>query len=248
MFVFLATSILPVSGQGAQTILLTVQTDETILGRFTSLTQVPEIGAYSVTITRSMSVQPAKVGDILRHGDIITLQRGAFANIQLVDRTAPTMLGGGTDGLAARIERTGGTSGVKPVLEEPIETKVFLIPAGDGKDIGRISYVQGRAFIQRSNRLIPASVGEALIVGDKISCDKGSFVMVAFTNRDEDVTFTYGTIWTIQREKPPESQFEPVILFFKEIPNKVEGIWLEIVGFISQQSAKVSDAGAGVRG
>ena len=102
--------ITPAAGQAGSQTTIQVYTDEDILGRIVSITADNEIGAYAITITRGMSVSPARVGDTLKHKDIITLQRGSYADIQLVDRSEKTMLGGSTGGTAVLIEKAGGSS------------------------------------------------------------------------------------------------------------------------------------------
>lgn len=100
-----------VAGQAASHTTIQVYTDEMVLGRVTSITPASDIGAYAITITRGTSAQPAMVGDTLRHKDVITIQRGSFAEIQLVDRSDPTMLGGGSGGTAILLERAGSHAG-----------------------------------------------------------------------------------------------------------------------------------------
>jgi len=44
---------------------------------------------------------------------------------------------------------------------------------GTGIEKGRISFVEGRAHIQRGNRIIPAVVGEGLLAGDTVVSESG---------------------------------------------------------------------------
>lgn len=172
LFMILLVFFPAVSAQGAQNVYLTVQTDEVTLGRIVSVVMVPEIGEYSVVITRNMQARPAKAGDTLLDKDIVTLQRGSFTNIQLVDRPDVTMLGGGTDGLAARISRAGGAPVTTQVIvlgkrsDDPVITTCMK-----SGEVGRITYIQGPFYIHRNARILPATVSESLMVGDMISGD-----------------------------------------------------------------------------
>jgi hypothetical protein len=161
-----------VTAQGAQNVYLTVQTDESILGRIISVVTVPEIGEYSVVITRNMQARPAKAGDTLLDKDILTLQRGAYANIQLVDQPDVTMLGGGTGGLAALISRAGGASvTMQETIAVTSSDKPVLTNCVGNVEVGRITFIEGRYYIHRSQRIVPATISESLMSGDMISGD-----------------------------------------------------------------------------
>lgn len=169
LLLLVVVAIPPVAGEAGQTTFLTVQTSDTVLGRVVSITE-SDAGSYSVTITRNMNVKPAKSGDTLLDGDIVTLVPGAFANVQLVDRPDVTLLGGGTDGLGARISRAGGA---------PVTTQATIAATGSDEpvittcmksgEVGRITYIQGPFYIHRSQRIIPATVSESLMIGDMIA-------------------------------------------------------------------------------
>ncbi len=243
----------PVAAQAASHTTLQVYTDETVLGRVVSITPASDIGAYAITITRGTSVQPAMVGDTLRHKDIITIQRGSFADIQLVDRSDKTMLGGGTGGTAILLERAGALPGQKPIAtsaitptqasSREIERLEFEREEGSGTvEIGRITFVQGKAYIQRSARLIPATVGESLLAGDTVVADEGGEVTVQLVTYGSKTVKDGGRL--ILEEKvvhTPQGLFEPVFSFFG-------GIWKTVKETITNVEALVDTATAGVRG
>jgi hypothetical protein len=52
------------------------------------------------------------------------------------------------------------------VTEEPVNF-------GTGQEKGRITFIQGRAFIHRNGRILPATVSESLMAGDLIVMDEG---------------------------------------------------------------------------
>lgn len=237
----------PAAAQAASHTTLQVYTDETVLGRVVSITPASDIGAYAITITRGTSVQPAMVGDTLRHKDIITIQRGSFADIQLVDRSDKTMLGGGTGGTAILLERAGALPGQNAAVAQ--------VPAGKGKveflefereegivEIGRITFVQGKGYIQRSARLIPAFVGESLLIGDTVVADEGAEVTIQLEKYGSKTVKDGGRL--ILEEKvvqKPEGLLDPVFSFFG-------GIWTKVKDAIGNVEALVTTATAGVRG
>jgi hypothetical protein len=253
LLALIALSVSPATGQAVQNTFLTVQTDETVLGRVVSVIQVPEIGQYSVTITRGTSVLPAKVGDTLLHNDVITLQRGAFADIQLVDRGDITMLGGGTDGMAARISRTGAAAMTKTThvtTISPLKTPLSGYITGER---GRITSVQGKAYIQRSVRIIPASVGEVLLCGDIVSADAGSSVII-----ETDGTGTkkisekarFDILCEPDLDEEPGGLLGEVNSFMGSLQVTMDHIWGQVKEILGGESfnVMVDTEGAGVRG
>lgn len=246
-------AIPPVAGQAGQNTFLTVQTSDTVLGRVVSITAAPDAGSYSAMITRNMNVKPAKSGDTLLAGDIITLVPGAFANLQLVDRPDVTMLGGGTSGLAVLISRTGGapvttrtTVMVKNYNEHTVTT------CDDRAEAGRITFVQGRCYIQRNSRLIPASVGESLLTGDTISADEDAEVTIQIEEKVYNVPGRTRFLITAYCPEPVRSEglmgdVEGVI----ETVNKTFGdLWTKLKEMVAGETfvVKVPTATAGVRG
>jgi len=243
----------PVAAQAASHTTLQVYTDETVLGRVVSITPASDIGAYAITITRGTSVQPAMVGDTLRHKDIITIQRGSFVDIQLVDRSDKTMLGGGTGGTAILLERAGALPGQKPIAtsaipptqdgKREIERLEFEKEEGSGTvEIGRITFVQGKAYIQRSARLIPAFVGETLLIGDTVAADEGGEVTIQLEKYGSKTVKDGGKL--ILEEKvvqKPEGLLDPVFSFFGDI-------WTKVKDAIASVEAQIPTATAGVRG
>jgi len=107
-----AVALVPAaSTQTYQNVRMTVETDGSSLGKIVSVTTVPGIRSYSVTITRGTDAFPASAGDSIEDGDILILQGGAYADVQLSDRSASQMFGGGTDGLAVLFKKSGSSSG-----------------------------------------------------------------------------------------------------------------------------------------
>jgi hypothetical protein len=253
MFALIALSVSPAAGQAAQNTFLTVQTDEAVLGRVVSISEIPEIAQYSVTITRGMSVQPAKVGDTLLHGDIITLQRGAFANIQLVDRADVTLLGGGTDGLAARITRTGAAA-VTKITQVATTSPLYAIQSGyNPGERGRVTFVQGKAYILRSGRIIPASVGEGLLCGDTVSADAGSSVTIE-TEGKGIMKISENARFDVLCESDPDEEHGGLLgevnSFLGSLQVTMDNLWMHVKEILRGDSfkAKADEATAGVRG
>lgn len=236
--------MLCVSSAAAQTgshTTLQVYTSEEVLGRIVSITSDSEIGAYSVTITRGTSVQPAGVGDTLRHKDIITLQRGSFADIQLVDRSDKTMLGGGTGGTAVLLERAGGGSGqaaAPEVTETPTGGGIIYVDYGQ-TEAGAVKYIQGRAEIHRNARIFPAYVGDSLLVGDALFVREGEVTVEIWDSGTRKVY--EGGILSIEQKEKPQELLEPVFTFFG-------GVWKSIKQFIAPQEASELTGACGVRG
>jgi hypothetical protein len=145
--------------------------------------------------------------------------------------------------------------GAKPTLGK-VSTSVYTDGAGvtcRPGERGRVTFVQGRAYIQRSNRIIPAIVGEGLLSGDKISADEGSSVTI---DLDEvgSMQISEKTRFNIPCDPVMEESvggpLEPVITFFKGIHEESMKIWDQIKEFLSGESfePKTPTATAGVRG
>lgn len=250
-----ALFISPVMGQVPQNVFLTVQTDEAVLGRIISVIEVPDIGQYSVTITRGTSLRPAKAGDTLFSSDVITLQRGAFANLQLVDRAEPTMLGGGTDGLAARI-RSAGPASVAKTVKSTVTPLLYATERGNDcgqYEKGKITYVQGSAYVQRNARLIPASVGDVLLSGDTLIVEKGSEVTIELEDAGR-MKLSGETRFQIpcetEIEVGPEGLLGSIESFFEPVTVHVEDLWMKFKEILAGESFGVKEdtAEAGVRG
>jgi hypothetical protein len=237
----------PAAAQASSHTTIQVYTDETVLGRIVSITPASDIGAYAITITRGTSVQPAMVGDTLRHKDIITIQRGSFADIQLVDRSDKTMLGGGTGGTAILLERAGAMPGQEPVVTQAPATKgeveLLEFEREEGiVDIGRITFVQGKAYIQRSARIIPAIVGEGLLIDDTVFADEGAEVTLQLETYGSKTVKDGGRLILAEKVvQKPEGLLDPVFTFFG-------GIWTKVKDAIGNVEALIPTATAGVRG
>lgn len=211
----------PATGQAGSHTALQVYTDEEVLGRIVSITPASDVGAYSITITRGTSVQPAGVGDTLRHKDIITLQRGSFADIQLVDRSDATMLGGGTGGTAVLIERAGGGSGqaaTPEVTETPTGSGIIYVDYGQ-TEAGAVKYIQGRAEIHRNARIFPAYAGDSLLVGDALFVREGEVTVEIWDSGTR--TIYEGGILSVEQKEKPQELLEPVFTFFNDLSSSL---------------------------
>ncbi|WP_048150354.1 hypothetical protein [Methanolacinia paynteri] len=235
----------PVSAQTYQNIEMTVDTGGSSLGEIVSVTTVPEIGSYSVTITRGTEVFPVSAGDSIEDGDILVLQRGAYADVSLSDRPSSQMFGGGTDGLAVLFKKSGSSS---DSVDEQVKT-VYL-PADTGHEAGRVDSVGGSCYIQRGDRILPATVGEIILVGDRISCDEGSQVTIEFSSLGSARTFSSGPVWAIERENSETEPAGAIMSLFDEIGKKASEIWETVTGFLSGGKFDTAepDEGVGVRG
>ncbi|MCM2464764.1 hypothetical protein [Methanoculleus oceani] len=217
----LSICVLPAAGQAGSHTTLQVYTDEEVLGRIVSITPASDVGAYSITITRGTSVQPAGVGDTLRHKDIITLQRGSFADIQLVDRSDATMLGGGTGGTAVLLERAGGGSGqaaAPEVTETPTGSGIIYVDYGQ-TEAGAVKYIQGRAEIHRNARIFPAYAGDSLLVGDALFVREGVVTVEIWDSGTR--TIYEGGILSVEQKAKPQELLEPVFTFFNDLKSSL---------------------------
>ena len=230
----------PAAAQAGSHTTLQVYTSEEVLGRIVSITPASDVGAYSITITRGTSVQPAGVGDTLRHKDIITLQRGSFADIQLVDRSDATMLGGGTGGTAVLIERAGGGSGqaaAPEVTETPTGSGIIYVDYGQ-TEAGAVTYIQGRAEILRNARIFPVYTGDSLLVGDSLFVREGVVTVEIWDSGTR--TIYEGGILSVEQKAKPQELLEPVFTFFNDLKNSLE----RALGF----EVRIPTDTAGVRG
>ena len=233
------------SAQTYQNVEMTVDTDGSSLGKIVSVTTVPEIGSYSVTITRGTNVFPASAGDSIGDGDILTLQRGAYADVQLSDRPASQMFGGGTDGLAVLFKKSGSSSGN---VDEPVKT--LYLPADTDHEAGRVDSFSGSCYIQRGDRILPATTGEIILVGDRISCEDGSQVTIDFFSLGSARTFSAGSVWSIEKESGESEPAGVIMSVFDEIQKKAAEIWDTVAGYLTggRFDTEEMTEGAGVRG
>ncbi|PKG33953.1 hypothetical protein [Methanoregula sp.] len=259
LFMVLLVFVPVVTAQGAQNVYLTVQTDEVTLGRIVSVVMVPEIGEYSVVITRNMEARPAKAGDTILDKDIVTLQRGAFANIQLVDRSDVTMLGGGTDGLAARISRVGRASvATQTTIAATVSDKPVIRTCIKTGEVGRITYIQGHFYIHRSARIIPASVSESLMAGDMIAGDDpdGKIIIQLDYSDHPDAggyTLTGRTRYALTPYCPEpvrsEGMMGEVEGVIDTVTTAIGELWTNLKEFLRGESFQVQEpTGGGTRG
>ncbi|MDN7012526.1 hypothetical protein FGW20_05620 [Methanoculleus sp. FWC-SCC3] len=221
LLLILGLCVPPAAAQAGSHTTLQVYTDETVLGRIVSITPASDVGAYSITITRGTSVQPAGVGDTLRHKDIITLQRGSFADIQLVDRSDTTMLGGGTGGTAVLIERAGGGSGqaaTPEVTETPSGSGIIYVDYGQ-TEAGTVTSIQGRAEILRNARIFPVYRGDSLLVGDTLFIREGVVTVEIWDSGTR--TIYEGGILSVEQRAKPQELLEPVFTFFNDLSSSL---------------------------
>jgi len=243
------TCALPVSAQAGSHTTLQVWTDESVLGRVVSITHAPDdsSGGYSVSITRGMSAQPAKTGDSILEYNVLILGPGSFATVSLADR-GETMFGGGTGGTAIVFERGGSSLLPKPTPEATdVRPKVLdriLLPDGGDVDVGRITSVRGKGYIQRQNRVMSATVGERLMAGDTVYADDGSEVIVQLDHGGRQVV-EGGNSLHLERQivDKPTSVLEPIVSI-------IEDTWMKVKEFLSGESfsSMTPSAIAGVRG
>ncbi|MDD3977161.1 MAG: hypothetical protein PHI15_03275 [Methanomicrobium sp.] len=245
------------AGQAVSQTTIQVYTDEDILGRITSITANNDIGVYSVTITRGMSVSPAQVGDTLKHKDVITLQKGSFADIQLVDRSEKTMLGGGTGGTAILIEKAGGSSakGATPEVTESESGSRTVYVETEYGDVGSIKFIEGKGkiWIGGGNKLsYQATVSYPLIDGDVLTVTEGYAVVELHDSRV--LTVNEGDKLYLYKKEPqkPESFLDPVINhpLVKQAGSFLDDTWESFKKLLRGESfeVKVPSATAGVRG
>ncbi|MDO8872906.1 MAG: hypothetical protein Q7V05_09295 [Methanoregula sp.] len=212
LFVSVALCMIPASADTtAQDIV--INSDDTVLGRITSIMPDPNAGEMSVTITsitRGMiAPQPAKVGDTLLKDDLIIIVPGAFAKVKFADRAEST-LGGGTEGNGFVIRR-GTATGVteKPDVAETVVTqtklqqRTYTIPLESGqlKMVTIIATGGNEDYILRGGENIPVKRGMEIKVGDQI------FIIGEYSiELSEDKNLAPSTIWTVAGSKIIETQ------------------------------------------
>ena len=224
LIILLCVTLIPLSfAQSAQTEIIEVDTNQNVLATFTDLNHAPNIGEYSIVITRGMTVYPANIGDEVLHGDIITVQQGATASLRLVDRPNRLTLQGGDYGSSILFQRGSSTISTTPAVEKPgMET--YLLPAGDEIKAGRVVGVAGDVYILRSERVFHATLGETLLVGDAIGTGPDSSLTVEFSDLDSHVQFPENSLYTIQREAEEDNIFTPLLNLIEEIESEIQKI------------------------
>jgi hypothetical protein len=129
-----------------------------------------------------------------------------------------------------------------PTTTTPSATTEEPADFSTGKERGRVSFVQGKAFIQRSNRIIPVTIGEGLLPGDTISCEEGELVIEAATGGS--LTIIEKTRFQIPEEKAVKKTNSNVI-------SKIMGdIWTKTKAYVSKETFKalILTGACGVRG
>jgi hypothetical protein len=107
---------------------------------------------------------------------------------------------------------------------------------------GVITYSEGRAFVVRGVRTIPAKVGTILMAGDVVAVEEGSAVSIDLTNTGL-LKISEKTKFEIPQTQAQEERTSSISLFFG-------GIWTEAKKLIQGESfeIKTPTATAGVRG
>jgi hypothetical protein len=132
----------------------------------------------------------------------------------------------------------------KDKIQEEINIKDLKKCYPANTEIGKISYVEGKGFIQRSSRIIPAIVGEGLMPEDTIISEKDSIVQFQIDKKD----------FSIKADSIMDKRFQlPGECKSKEkgkISSFFSNIWGKIKSSLAGDSDKAQEmtAGAGVRG
>lgn len=209
--VFIALCMVPVQAASENAQDLVIFSDETVLGTVTSITQDKDAGALSVTITslsRGISVQPAKTGDTLLESDVIMIVPGASARVRFADRPETT-LAGGSGGTAYAIRRGAAAMTIKtPEVTTVVTTgtapgqRTYTIPRGSDGQLKTVTITStggAEDYIMRGGAKIPIKTGMDIRGGDRI------FIIGKYSvGLSEDKYLPPGTVWTItEMEKTP---------------------------------------------
>ena len=119
---------------------------------------------------------------------------------------------------------------------------VFTASLMAAEEKGVITYSEGRAFVVRGVRTIPAKVGTILMAGDVVAVEEGSAVSIDLTNTGL-LKISEKTKFEIPQTQAQEERTSSISLFFG-------GIWTEAKKLIQGESfeIKTPTATAGVRG
>jgi len=119
---------------------------------------------------------------------------------------------------------------------------VFTASFWAAEEKGVITYSEGRAFVVRGVRTIPAKVGTILMAGDVVAVEEGSAVSIDLTNTGL-LKISEKTKFEIPQTQAKEERTSSISLFFG-------GIWTEAKKLIQGESfeIKTPTATAGVRG
>lgn len=119
---------------------------------------------------------------------------------------------------------------------------VFTASFWAAEEKGVITYTEGRAFVVRGVRTIPAKVGTILMAGDVVAVEEGSAVSIDLTNTGL-LKISEKTKFEIPQTQATEERTSSISLFFG-------GIWTEAKKLIQGESfeIKTPTATAGVRG
>lgn len=119
---------------------------------------------------------------------------------------------------------------------------VFTASFWAAEEKGVITYSEGRAFVVRGVRTIPAKVGTILMAGDVVAVEEGSAVSIDLTNTGL-LKISEKTKFEIPQTQATEERTSSISLFFG-------GIWTEAKKLIQGESfeIKTPTATAGVRG
>ena len=116
---------------------------------------------------------------------------------------------------------------------------VAPVDAISGTEVGRVSFVQGKAHIQRSSRIISAVVGEGIMAGDTLVSENGELNVVV-----DGITYK---ILPGTRFRIPERVQEVKTSYIQSV---LKEYWEKTKQFLAGQSfeVKTPGGGPGVRG
>jgi phosphoribosyl-AMP cyclohydrolase len=118
-----------------------------------------------------------------------------------------------------------------------------LAYAEEGVELGRITFIQGRAFIERSLRIMPAIVGEGLLCGDRLSVEEDAELTIMLDSKEikieEKTTFSL-----------PACKGKDALSKKGSFAHFIGNLWWKIKEKLSGDSfeVKTPTATAGVRG
>ncbi|NQU17478.1 MAG: hypothetical protein HQ564_05360 [Candidatus Saganbacteria bacterium] len=150
------------------------------------------------------------------------------------------------DCLEVKIEKSHfSEQEIKKIVQdnkEIIDEEMGKIDCSKSSEVGRITFVQGRAFIQRSSRIIPATVGEVILPGDAIAAEDGSEAILQL-NSNKQIKISEKTRLVIPACETEEKIKGRISSFFGNI-------WTRTRNFLSGVAFKVKEltGAVGVRG
>ena len=134
------------------------------------------------------------------------------------------------------------TSKDKAAAAPPSTTMEEPIDFGTGQEKGRITFIQGRAYIHRMGRIIPATVSESLMAGDLIVMDEGEVTIEG--NEGGSLKFVGRTRFALPEEKAVKKTSSSAL------SEMLGDIWTKTKEFLRGESfeVKTPTGTCGVRG